>query len=92
MSGVRSVPTPAQDAHIAYMRNTYSVFGMTEAEADEIELSDEQVKFMHEEGKRLHREAQIESAQLKEVWEEKQRQTRELSRRLRSALFKEDGQ
>ena len=87
-----SFETPAQDAHVAYMRNPYSVFGLTEAEADEIQLSDEQVKFMHEEGKRLHREARIEWAQWKEALDEKRRQTRELSRQLRRALFEEEGQ
>ena len=87
----RSAERPARDAHIAYMRNPYSIFGMTEAEADEIEWSEEQLKFVRAEGKRLHREAQIEWAQWKEVVDEKHRQTRELSRQL-TDLFKEDGQ
>ena len=87
------VERPAKRAHIAYMRNPYSVFGLTKEEGDgfEIELSDEQVKFMHEEGKRLYREEQTETAQWKEVWDENLRQRRELSRQI-GDLFKEEGQ
>ena len=87
------VERPAKRAHIAYMRNPYSVFGLTKEEGDgfEIELSDEQVKFMHEESKRLYREEQTETAQWKEVWDENLRQRRELSRQI-GDLFKEEGQ
>ena len=87
------VERPAKRAHIAYMRNPYSVFGLTKEEGDgfEIELSDEQVKFMHEEGKRLYREEQTETVQWKEVWDENLRQRRELSQQIED-LFKEDGQ
>ena len=88
----RSLERPAQDAHIAYMKNPYSIFGLTEAEADEIEWSEEQLKFVREEGKRLFQEEQAESTHWREVWYEKQRQTRELSRQLLKALFEEDGQ
>ena len=77
---------PAYRAHIAYMRNPFSVFGLTDAEADEIEWSDEQLEFMREEGKRLRQESEAETAQWKEVWDELLRQQLEMSRQIGDLL------
>ena len=45
--------TPATDAYVAFQRNPYSIFGYTKAEGREIELSDEELKIMREEERRL---------------------------------------
>ena len=82
---------PAYRAHIAYMRNPFSVFGMTEVEADEIEWPDDELKFMREEGKRLRQESEASYAQWEEVWDELVRQRLEMSRQI-GDLFKEEGQ
>ena len=81
-----NVERPAQRVHIAYMRNPFSVFGLTDAEADEIEWSDEQLEFMREEGKRLRQESEAETAQWKEVWDELLRQQLEMSRQIGDLL------
>ena len=80
------VERPAKDAWVAYMRNPYSVFGLTKDEGFETELSDEELKFMRHEGERLRQEAETEYAQWRAVWEEYKLQQREFSRQLQDML------
>ena len=78
--------TPAEDALVKYMKNTYSVFGLTEAEAGEIGLSDEQREFMQQEGKRLEQEAINERNQREVPYREIQRQRDELDQQVLDLL------
>ena len=80
------VERPAKDAYHEYMRNPYSVFGLTKDEGFETELSDEELEFMRHEGERLRQEAETEYAEWKTVWEEYKLQQREFSRQLQDML------
>ncbi len=45
LESLENLERPAHDALVKYWKNTYSVFGLTEDEAEP--LSDEQIEFMH---------------------------------------------
>ncbi len=45
LESLENLERPAHDALVKYWKNTYSVFGLTEDEAEL--LSDEQIEFMH---------------------------------------------
>ena len=77
---------PAHDALTKYWKNTYSVFGLTEAEANEREFSDEQIEFMHQEGERLKQEWIIERDQIAALYREKERQRDELHQQVYELL------
>ena len=81
-----NLETPAEDAWVKFLKNRYSVFGLTEAEAEEIELSDEQYEFMAKEGKRLEQEAIIERDQRDALYRENRRKRAELDRQLLDLL------
>ena len=81
LESLGNLETPAHDALVRYWKNTYSVFGLTEAEANEREWSDEQIKFMHQEGERFKQEWIIERDQMDVVYREKERQRDELYQR-----------
>jgi len=80
------VERPAKDAYHEYMRNPYSVFGLTKDEGFETELSDKELELMKREGERLRQEAETEYAQWKAVWEEYKLQQREFGRQLQDML------
>ena len=80
------VERPAKDAYHEYMRNPYSVFGLTKDEGFETELSDEELELMRREGERLRQEAEAEYAQWRAVWEEFKLQQREFRRQLQDML------
>ena len=78
--------TPAEDAWVKFLKNRYSVFGLTETEAEEIELSDEQYEFMDKEGKRLEQEAIIEREQRAALYRENRHQRAELDQQIYELL------
>ena len=78
LEALGNVETPAEDALVKYMKNTYSVFGLTYDEGEAIGLSDEQREFMEQEGKRLEQEAINEGNQGAVLYREIQRQRDEL--------------
>ena len=80
------VERPAKDAYHEYMRNPYSVFGLTKDEGFETELSDKELELMKREGERLRQEAENEYAQWKAVWEEYKLEQREFGRQLQDML------
>lgn len=86
LESLGNLETPAHDALTKYWKNTYSVFGLTEAEANEREWSDEQIEFMHQEGERLKQEWIIERDQLAALYEENERQTDELRQQIYELL------
>ena len=71
---------PADDAWVKFLKNRYSILGLTEAEADEIDLSDEQHEFISQEGKRLEEEAIEERDFMQMLYQENRRRRAELDR------------
>lgn len=86
LESLGNLETPAHDALVRYWKNTYSVFGLTEAEANEREWSDEQIEFMHQEGERFKQEWIIERDQMDVLYREKERQRDELYQRVYELL------
>ena len=86
LEALGNVETPAEDALVKYMKNTYSVFGLTYDEGDAIGLSDEQREFMEQEGKRLEQEAINERNQREVPYREIQRQRDELGQQVYELL------
>ena len=86
LEALGNVETPAADALVKYMKNTYSVFGLTYDEGDGIGLSDEQREFMEQEGKRLEQEAINEGNQGAVLYREIQRQRDELDQQVLDLL------
>ena len=86
LEALGKVETPAEDALVKYMKNTYSVFGLTYDEGDAIGLSDEQREFMQQEGKRLEQEAINERNQREVPYRENERQRDELEQQTRDLL------
>lgn len=86
LESLGNLETPAHDALVRYWKNTYSVFGLTEAEANEREWSDEQTEFMHQEGERLKQEWIIERDQMDALYREKERQRDELHQQVYELL------
>ena len=78
--------TPAEDAWVKFCKNRYSIFGLTEAEADEIGLSDEQHEFMTQEGKRLEQEAINGREQRAALYRENRSQRAELDQQIYELL------
>jgi len=82
-----NLETPAHDAWVKYSKNPHSVFGLTEAEADEIwDFSEEQIEFMRHEGERLKREWLVERDQRAALRRENRRQRAELDRQMLELL------
>ena len=77
---------PADDAWVKFLKNRYSILGLTEAEADEIDLSDEQHEFISQEGKKLEQEAIEERNFLDMLYQENRRQRAELDREILKLL------
>lgn len=77
---------PAEDAWVKFLKNRYSILGLTEAEADEIDLSDEQHEFISQEGKKLEQEVIDERNFLKMLYQENRRQRAELDREMLKLL------
>ena len=71
---------PADDAWVKFLKNRYSILGLTEAEADEIDLSDEQHEFISQEGKKLEEEAIDERNFWNMLYQENRRRRAELDR------------
>ena len=86
LEALENLETPAEDAWVKFLKNRYSVFGLTEAEADEIGLSDEQHEFMTQEGKRLEQEAIIERNQRAALYRENRHQRAELDQQIYELL------
>ena len=82
LESLENLERPAHDALTTYWKNTFSVFGLTEAEAEKIEFSKEQLEFMHQEGERLKQEWIIERDQLAALNEENERQRDELHQQI----------
>ena len=80
------VETPAEDALVKHMKNTFSVFGLTAVEADQITFSDEQLEFMEQEGKRFQQEAINERNQRMLPYRENERQRDELEQQIYELL------
>jgi hypothetical protein len=80
------VETPAEDALVKHMKNTFSVFGLTAVEADQITFSDEQLEFMEQEGKRFQQEAINERNQRMLPYRENERQRDELEQQVYELL------
>ena len=77
---------PAEDARVKFLKNRYSILGLTEAEADEIDLSDEQHEFISQEGKKLEQEVIDERNFLKMLYQENRRRRAELDRQMLELL------
>ena len=75
-----NVDRPADDAWVKFLKNRYSILGLTEAEADEIDLSDEQHEFISQEGKKLEEEAIDERNFWNMLYQENRRRRAELDR------------
>ena len=86
LEALGNLETPAEDAWVKFLKNRYSVFGLTETEAEEIELSDEQYEFMDKEGKRLEQEAIIERNQRAALYRENRRERAELDQQVLDLL------
>ena len=86
LESLENLERPAHDALTKYWKNTYSVFGLTEAEAENREFAEEQIAFMHQEGERLKQEWIIERDQLAALYEENERQTDELRQQIYELL------
>ena len=86
LEALGNVETPAEDAWVKFCKNRYSIFGLTEAEADEIGLSDEQHEFMTQEGKRLEQEAINGREQRAALYRENERQRAELGQQVYELL------
>lgn len=80
------VERPAKDAHIAYMKNPFSVCGLTAAEADEIDWTPEELESVKKEGKRLHQESEVEYAEWREGWDAIKREWQELEQQRLNVL------
>ena len=81
-----NVDRPADDAWVKFLKNRYSILGLTEAEADEIGLSSEQHEFISQEGKRLEEEAIEERNFMKMLYQENRRRRAELDREILKLL------
>jgi RNA polymerase sigma-70 factor (ECF subfamily) len=86
LEALGNVETPAEDAWVKFCKNRYSIFGLTEAEADEIGLSDEQHEFMTQEGKRLEQDAINEREQRAALYRENRSQRAELDQQVLDLL------
>ena len=87
LEALGNLETPAQDAWVKYSKNPHSVFGLTEAEADEIwDFSEEQIEFMRQEGERLKREWLVERDQRAALRQENRRQRAELDQKMLELL------
>ena len=87
LEALGNLETPAHDAWVKYSKNPHSVFGLTEAEADEIwDFSEEQIEFMKQEGERLEREWLVERDQRAALHRENRRQRAELDRQMLELL------
>jgi hypothetical protein len=86
LEALENEETPAEDAWVKFCKNRYSIFGLTEAEADEIGLSDEQHEFMTQEGKRLEQDAINEREQRAALYRENERQRDELEQQVYELL------
>ena len=86
LEALGNLETPAEDAWVKFCKNRYSVFGLTETEADEIGLSDEQHEFMAQEGKRLEQDAINEREQRAALYRENRSQRAELDQQVYELL------
>lgn len=80
------VERPAKDAHIAYMKNPFSVCGLTATEADEIDWTPEELESVKKEGKRLHQESEVEYAEWRAGWDAIKREWQELEQQRLNVL------
>lgn len=80
------VERPAKDAHIAYMKNPFSVCGLTAAEADEIDWTPEELESVKKEGKRLHQESEVEYANWRAGWDAIKHEWQELEQQRLNVL------